>query len=97
VTRAQELHRRATIVNGLVGSMSTPRTAGAEFTLPGVMRAGGVSAVNLTVTLSDGFRDTCTTIAHLLNAIESQDGVRLVSTVADIEAAKAQGGAGITI
>jgi len=97
VTRADDLHARATVVNGLVGSMSTPRTAGAEFPLPGIMRAGGVTAVNLTVTLSDGFRDTCTTIEHLLDAIESQEGVSLVRSVADIEAAKAEGGAGIII
>jgi membrane dipeptidase len=95
--RAQELHRRATIVNGLVGSMSAPRTATAELTLPGVMRAGGVTAVNLTVSLTDGFQATCTTIARLLRLIESQDGVRLVRTVADIAAAKKEGGAGIII
>jgi membrane dipeptidase len=97
VTRAAELHARATVVNGLVGSMSAPKTAAAEFTLPEVMREGGVTAANLTVTLSDGFATTCTTIAHLLNAIESQDGVRLVRTVADITAAKAERGAGVII
>jgi membrane dipeptidase len=97
VTRAAELHARATVVNGLVGSMSAPKTATAEFTLPEVMRVGGVTAANLTVTLSDGFATTCTTIAHLLNAIESQDGVRLVRTVDDIVAAKAEGGTGIII
>jgi membrane dipeptidase len=97
VTRADELHRRATIVNGLVGSMSAPKTAAAPFTLPEVMREGGVTAANLTVTLSDGFATTCTTIAHLLNAIEAQDGVRLVRTVDDIAAAKADGGAGVII
>src|SRR5262249_24506549 len=97
MTRAEELHGRATIVNGLVGSMSVPKTSAAPFTLPGVMREGGVTAANLTVTLSDGFATTCTTIAHLLNAIEAQDGVRLVRTVDDIAAAKAEGGAAIVI
>jgi len=95
--RAADLHERATVVNGLVGSMSAPKTAAAGFTLPGVMRAGGVTAVNLTVTLSDGFATTCTTIAHLLNAIDAQAGVRLVRTVEDIGAAKDEGGAGIIV
>lgn len=94
---ADELHQRATIVNGLVGSMSAPRTAAAGFTLPQAMRAGGVTAANLTITLSDGFQTTCTTIAHLLRAIEGQEGVRLVRTAADIVAAKAEDGAGIII
>lgn len=97
MTTAEELHARATIVNALVGSMSAPKSATAPFTLPDTMRAGGVTAANLTVTLSDGFVTTCTTIAHLLNAIEAQDGVRLVRTVDDIEAAKAEGGAGVII
>jgi membrane dipeptidase len=97
VTRVEDLHRRATIVNGLVGSMSTPKTAAAEFTLPAVMREGGVTAVNLTVTLSDGFRTTCTTISHLLARIEEQEGARLVRTVADIEAATREGGAAIIV
>jgi membrane dipeptidase len=56
-----------------------------------------VTAANLTVTLSDGFAATCTTIAHLLNAIEAQDGVRLVRTVDDIAAAKAESGAGVIV
>jgi membrane dipeptidase len=97
VTRIDELHARATIVNGLVGSMSAPKTASAPFTLPEVMRQGGVTAANLTVTLSDGFATTCTTIAHLLNAIEAQDEVRLVRTVDDIAATKSEGGAGVII
>src|SRR4029079_6670920 len=74
-----------------------PKTAAAEFTLPEVMRAGGVTAANLTVTLSDGLAATCTTIAHLLNAIDAQEGVRLVRTVDDIAAAKGEGGAGIIV
>ena len=97
MTTADELHAGATIVNGLVGSMSMPTTADAAFPLPAMMREGGVTAANLTVSLSDGFVQTCTTIAHLLRAIDAQDGVRLVRTVDDIAAAKAEGGAGVII
>ncbi|HEX4520607.1 MAG TPA: membrane dipeptidase [Gaiellaceae bacterium] len=97
--RAAELHRRALIVNGLCGSMAVPKTPDAPFDLPASMRAGGVTAVNLTISVSDGFRVTCKNLSHLLKAIDRQagDGVRVARTVEDLTAAKAEDGAAIII
>jgi membrane dipeptidase len=96
---AAEIHRRALIVNGLVGSMGLPPSPEGPFDLPDAMREGGVTAVNLTVSVSDGFRATCTRLSNLLCAIDRRatDGVRVARTVHDILAAKADSGAAIII
>ena len=97
--RAAELHSSATIVNGLCGSMALPGSADAPFDLPAVMRAGGVTAVNLTVSVSDAYKATCTKLSYLLQAIERQaaEGTRVARSVEDIAAAKREGGAAIVI
>jgi membrane dipeptidase len=97
--RTADLHKTAVIVNALSGSMGLPRSADAAFDLPATMRAGGVSAVNLTVSVSDAFAATCTKLSHLLSAIDRQaiDGVRIARVVEDILAAKDQDGAAIIL
>jgi membrane dipeptidase len=96
--KVEELHARATIVNGLCSSNSVPKSAGAEFRLPAVMAAGNVAAVNLTVSVKDDFRATCTKLSYLLQAVDrATDGTRIVRSAADIAEAKDEGGAGIII
>jgi membrane dipeptidase len=94
---AAELHRRATVVNGLAGSMARPRSRAAEFALPAIMREGGVTAVNLTVSVSDGFQDTCTSLSHLLQAIDRTEGACVAQTSQDIVAAKEAGSSAVII
>jgi membrane dipeptidase len=97
--RATELHQSALIVNGLCSSSSVPKSPEAEFGLPSIMREGGVTAVNLTVSVHDGYRTTCERLSHLLRAIERQadQGVRLARTAGDIAAAKEEGGAAVIV
>jgi len=97
--RAAELHGRSLVLNGLCGSMALPRSPDAPFDLPDSMRKGGVTAVNLTVSVSDGFHATCTNLSNLLCAIDrrADDGVRLARTVDDIVSAKADGGTAIIV
>ncbi len=90
--RAEELHARAIVINALCSSNSTPKKADAEFGLPEIMNDGGVTAVNLTISVKDDFKTTIATFTHLLNAIDRRaDDVRLARTAADIRAAKAAG------
>lgn len=97
--RVEELHDRAIVINGLSGSMALPRGKDAPFELPRLMREGGVTATNLTVSVHDGFQQTCTNLAYLLQAIDrlADEGVRVIRTAADIRAAKEAGHAGIII
>jgi membrane dipeptidase len=97
--RVEELHDRAIVINGLSGSMALPRGKNASFELPRLMREGGVTATNLTVSVHDGFHQTSTNLAHLLQAVDrlADEGVRVVRTVADIRAAKEAGEAGIIV
>ena len=96
---AAELHRRAIIINGLCGSMAVPGSLTADFDLPAVMRAGGVTAVNLTISVSDFFEATCTRLSNLLRAIDRQasEGTRIARSVDDIVAAKKEGAAAIIV
>ena len=94
---ALDLHRRAVVVNGLCGSMAVPRSAGAAFDLPDAMRAGGVTAVNLTVSYQGGFPVTARNLSHLLKAIDAAASVRVAHTVDDIRAAKAEGGSAVIL
>src|SRR5579871_1016341 len=94
---AAALHERALVVNGLCGSMAVPKRADAEFALPEVMRRGGVTAVNLTISVHDGFRQTCTNLSHLLKAVDRSPGTRVARSVEDIAAAKRERGAAIIL
>lgn len=97
--RVEAVHARAVVINGLSGSMALPRSQDATFDLPRLMRDGGVTATNLTVSVHDGFAQTCTSLSHLLQAVDRQAGagVRVIRTAADIRAAKEAGQAGIII
>jgi membrane dipeptidase len=79
--------------------MALPRSPDAPFDLPDAMRRGGVTAVNLTVSVSDGFRATCTNLSNLLCAVDrrAHEGVRIGRTVDDIVTAKADGGVAIIV
>jgi len=76
-----------------------PRSGQVEFEVPALMRAGGVTAVNLTVSYldSDDFGTTAAEVAHVLRAIDETPGARLGLTVADIAAAKEEGEAAIVL
>ena len=93
VRQSEDLHRRALIVNGLAGGkVSMPTSADAEFRLPSIMREGGVTAVNLTVSYRDGFATTVRNLSHLLRAVDESGGaIRVARTVVDLRAAKADG------
>lgn len=93
------VHERAIVINGLSGSMALPRGREAPFELPRLMREGGVTATNLTVSVHDGFHQTSTNLAYLLQAIDrlTGEGVRVIRTAADIRAAKESGEAGIIV
>jgi membrane dipeptidase len=93
VRHSDDLHRRALIVNGLGGGkVAMPATAGAEFRLPELMREGGVTGVNLTVTVDHGFAETLRRISYLLRAVDASGGaIRVARTADDLRAAKADG------
>lgn len=94
-SRAREVHDRAVVVNGLVGSSSVPADVAGAAELARVMRAGGVTAVNLTIALDAGFAQTIPTFMRALRAIEQTEGIRVALTGRDIADAKAQAEAAI--
>jgi membrane dipeptidase len=98
-SRARELHARALVVNGLAGAQVMPRSGEIAFDIPPAMRAGGVTAVNFTVSYDDrdDFGVTSAELAHVLRAIDETDGTRLALTVDDIRAAKEAGEAAIVL
>jgi membrane dipeptidase len=88
-SRAAKLHRRALIINGLGGGKTAvPERAGAEFLLPAIMRAGGVTAVNLTVSFRDGFEVTVNNLSWLLQAIDASEGISVARTADNLRDAK---------
>ena len=98
-SRARELHDRAVVVNGLASAQVMPRSGEVEFEVPSAMRAGGVTAVNFTVSYDDrdDFGVTAAELAHVLRAIDESDATRLALTVDDILAAKEAGEAAIVL
>ncbi len=89
---AAELHSRALIINGLGGGkVATPESREAEFLLPEIMRKGGITSVNLTVSYKDGFEVTVKNLSLILQAIDRSDGISVARTVADIDEAKRAG------
>lgn len=97
--RASELHRQALVVNGLAGGkVAMPASAASEFLLPAIMREGGVTAANLTVSYRDGFAVTMRNLSYLLRAIDESGGAaRVAYTADDLRAAKADGTAAVII
>jgi membrane dipeptidase len=96
--RAAALHERAVVVNGLGGGKALVQTpAGTEFLLPGIMRAGGVTAVNFTVSFRDGFAVTIQNLSRLLRAIDEAEDARVAYGVQDILDAHAAGGAAVVL
>src|SRR5262245_6056636 len=98
-TRAGELHGRALVVNGLAGGkVAMPSSPSSPFLLPQIMRAGGVTAANLTVSYKDGFATTMRNLSYLLRAIDaSEEPVRVATTVDDIRAAQAEEGVAVIL
>jgi membrane dipeptidase len=93
MVRQSALHEQAVIVNGLAGGkVSMPTSPTSEFRLPEIMRAGGVTAANLTVSFRDGFAVTVRNLSHLLRAVDaSGDRIRVARTADDIREAKRAG------
>lgn len=95
---AHALHERAIVVNGLVsGAGSMPKVPDYDFRLPGIMRAGGVTAGNLTASITDDFETTLRSLSYLYRHVDADPGVRVARTADDIRAAKAEGGVAIVI
>ncbi len=96
---AEEVHRRALVFNALVGSGAVPATPDADFTLPPIMHAGGVTGVNLTVALRGGFAETARRMVRTSGVIDrlaaGGEDVRVARTTADLREAKASGGSAI--
>ena len=98
--RSRALHERAIVVNGLVsGAGSMPKAPDYDFRLPAIMRAGGVTAGNLTASITDDFPTACRNLSYLLAHVEADaaNGTRIARTADDIRAAKAEGGAAIVV
>jgi membrane dipeptidase len=94
---ATEVHRRATVVNALVGSTAVPSSFDAPFDLPEPILAGGVTAASLTVSLSGGFAENVRTIAYIRAAVERHPQATLATSVEEIHAAKRDGLAAILL
>jgi membrane dipeptidase len=94
---APEVHRRATVVNALVGSTSVPSSFDAPFELPEPMLAGGITAASLTVSLSGGFAENVRKIAYIRSAIDRNPRAVLATSVEEIRAAKRDGRAAILL
>jgi membrane dipeptidase len=91
MTNAKELHARAIVVDGL-------QTCQWSRSIFEEMRAGGVTAVNVSSLLWENFREGVGYVSewkHFLR--ENSDLIRPVRTVADIHAAKQEGRTGIII
>ncbi len=99
IADAQALHADALIVNGLIGSTAVPQHLGDPISLFGPMRAGNVTAGNLTVApLDAGFTGAMQAMARTIAAIEaSEDPLRIATSTDDIRAAKEEGGAAIIL
>lgn len=95
--RALELHRKATVINGLSILF--------DFTMSGldtyglfpkfreylnVLKRGGVTAVNFTVAINENCHQACRKIAQIIRAINEfrEDGVIRINEVEDISRAK---------
>jgi membrane dipeptidase len=87
--RADALHRRAIVVNGLGGGkVAVPRGPDDEFRLPELMAAGGVDAVNLTISFRGGLEETLLGLDRLVSAVGDAAGrIRFAQTAADIRQA----------
>jgi len=95
---AADLHRRALVVNALAGGkVAAPESREAPFLLPEIMRAGGVTAVNLTVSFRDGFAESVRKLSLLLQAIDRSDGIAVARTVDDLRDAKRRGEAAVLL
>jgi len=93
--RARDIHKKATIINGLslfrhVGNVKERFQKYCD-----TMNKGGVSAVNLTIASSQNIGETCSIIAQMYNLIERVDDSMLIKTTGDIREAKRSGKAGI--
>jgi membrane dipeptidase len=87
--RARALHEQAIVIDCLDVSQHDERHWRN-------MRAGGVTAANVTITVSADFKDTCKLIADFNNRVAAHpDLVRPVRTVDDILAAKREGRVGM--
>jgi membrane dipeptidase len=96
-TQAAELHRRATVVNALVGSTAMPSSFDAAFDLPEPILAGGITAASLTLSLKGGFAENVRRIAYVRAAIDRHPRATLATTLDEIHAAKRDGIAAILL
>ena len=94
------LHEKSVIVNMLTGVTRFPTLVAPAFALPAAMRQGGTTAASWTIAgTNENFAVTASRFAQALVAIDSSEDppARLVRTVDDIRAAKANGEAGIIV
>jgi membrane dipeptidase len=88
---AATVHARSVVVNGLISSGALPKPDDGAFDLPEIMLDGGVTAGNLTVAVTGGFRETAVKLGRLLRHVDGDDRVRIAYRADDIEAAAAAG------
>jgi len=87
--RARELHQRSIIIDGL-------EVSNWKAGVFGNMHRGGLTAVNATVAIIEGFLKTMENIAWWRRALEEESGlITQVTTTAGIRAAKEEGRTGI--
>jgi membrane dipeptidase len=95
--RALELHRKATVVNGLsvlfdfsMSGLSTYQLLPKFHQYVNVLRKGGVTAVNFTVAINESCQQACRNIAQIFRAITDfrEDRVVRINEVEDICRAK---------
>ncbi len=96
-TQATELHRRATVVNALVGSTAMPSSFDASFELPAPILQGGITAASLTLSLSGGLAENVRRIAYVRAAIDRHPQATLATSLDEIRAAKRDGLAAILL
>ncbi|MEA2329875.1 MAG: rane dipeptidase [Thermoleophilaceae bacterium] len=87
--RADELHRRATVINGLTNLLRYPTRRNLEFPLPEIMRRGGVTGALFTMAVTEDFKTTVTRFTDVLSAMEGPAPARVARTADDLRAAKA--------
>lgn len=96
--RARVVHDRAVIVNALGNLLRMPSRGNLGFPLPSIMREGGVTAVSLTVAVTEDYATTSNTLGSLLEAIDvSVPGARVARTAEDIRLSKRDGSAAIIL
>ncbi len=86
--RAQDIHEKAIIINGLSTLRRSVDAIESLQMYSDTMREGGVSAANVTIASSQQLGEACLRISDWYNLIKNVNDVNLIRTVGDIKKAK---------